>query len=89
MKIGAQAEQTWIPQKKFVSLNLKKNGIEYGPYDIRRELENKIDYNIVNAYVKGYTDTKEDISYSDIEGFIVQYKQGLDAGNIEYKDAEY
>lgn len=62
---------------------MKKNGIEYSLYDIKRELENKSDYNIVNAYVKEYTDTKEDINYSDIEGFIVQYKQGLDAGNIE------
>ena len=50
---------------------------------------NQSDYNIVNAYVKEYTDTKEDINYSDIEGFIVQCKQGLDAGNIEYKDAEF
>ena len=70
--------------EKACKSQFEKNGIEYSLYDIKRELENKSDYNIVNAYVKEYTDTKEDINYSDIEGFIVQCKQGLDAGTVSY-----
>ena len=68
--------------EKACKSKFEKNGIEYSLYDIKRELENKSDYNIVNAYVKEYTDTKEDINYSDIEGFIVQYNQGTSLGQL-------
>ena len=53
--------------EKACKSKFEKNGIEYSLYDIKRELENKSDYNIVNAYVKEYTDTKEDINYSDMK----------------------
>lgn len=75
--------------EKACKSEFEKNGIEYDHYDVQEALESKRNYNIVNAYVKGYSDTRESMDYLTIRDFMVQYKQGLDAGDIEYKDAEF
>lgn len=75
--------------EKACKSEFEKNGIEYDHYDVKEALESKSHYNIVNAYVKGYSDTREGMSSSSIRDFMIQYKQGLDAGDIEYKDAEF
>lgn len=75
--------------EKACKSEFEKNGIEYDHYDVKEALESKSHYNIVNAYVKGYSDTREGMTSSSIRGFMIQYKQGLDAGDIEYKDAEF
>lgn len=75
--------------EKACKSEFEKNGIEYDHYDVKEALESKSHYNIVNAYVKGYSDTREGMTSSSIRDFMIQYKQGLDAGDIEYKDAEF
>lgn len=75
--------------EKACKSEFEKNGIEYDYYDVKEALESKSHYNIVNAYVKGYSDTREGMTSSSIRDFMIQYKQGLDAGDIEYKDAEF
>lgn len=75
--------------EKACKSEFEKNGIEYDHYDVQKTLESKSHYNIVNAYVKGYSDTRESMTSSTIRDFMIQYNQGLDAGDIEYKDAEF
>lgn len=75
--------------EKACKSEFEKNGIEYDHYDVKEALESKSHYNIVNAYIKGYSDTREGMTSSSIRDFMIQYKQGLDAGDIEYKDAEF
>lgn len=66
----------------------EKEGIEYDHSEVRIAIENKRAYDIINKYIKGYTDTLES-SDSAVKYFMVRYKQGLDAGDIEYRDDEF
>ena len=56
--------------EKACKSEFEKNGIEYDHYDVKEALESKSHYNIVNAYVKGYSDTREGMTSSSIRDFI-------------------
>lgn len=56
--------------EKACKSKFEKNGIEYDHYDVKEALESKSHYNIVNAYVKGYSDTREGMTSSSIRDFI-------------------